>query len=88
MARPTDLKPGEVALNSPGIRAILRRPEVAAMVNAMARRVAAQIDGDDVHVDEYTTDRAAAAVVVPAERQAVDGALTRAAAAVGLEVKQ
>ena len=37
---------------------------------------------------DYTTDRGAAAVMVPAEEQARDGALTRAAAAVGLEVKQ
>ena len=81
-------KPGEIELNSPGIRAVLKRPQVAEMVNRVARRVAAQIGGDDVHVDEYTSDRRAAAVVVPAERQAVDGALTRAAAAVGLEVKQ
>ncbi|WP_139360735.1 hypothetical protein [Mycobacterium sp. D16R24] len=37
-------------------------------------------------IDEYTTDRAVATVTVPAERQAKDGVLTRAAAAAGLEV--
>lgn len=38
-------------------------------------------------IKEYETDRAAASVTVPAERQAKDGALTRAASAAGLEVK-
>lgn len=55
-------------------------------INAIARQVADQI-GEDATVEEYTTDRAAASVAVPAERQAKDGALTRAAAAAGLEVR-
>ncbi|MGE2714197.1 hypothetical protein ACQI4L_09080 [Mycolicibacterium litorale] len=55
-------------------------------INALARQVAAAA-GPDAEVDEYTTDRAAAAVRVPAEQQAKDGALTRAAATVGLEVR-
>lgn len=37
-------------------------------------------------VEEKVTDRAVVAVTVPAERQAKDGVLTRAAAAAGLEV--
>lgn len=61
--------------------------EMAAQhVNAIARRVASAA-GDDAEIHEYTTDRAAAAVRVPAEQQAKDGVLTRAAAAVGLEVR-
>jgi hypothetical protein len=55
-------------------------------INALARQIAAQA-GADAEVDEYTTDRAAAAVSVPAEQQAKDGALTRAASAAGLEVR-
>lgn len=55
-------------------------------VNALAKRVAAQA-GDDAVVEEYTTDRAAATVSVPAAQQASDGVLTRAAAAAGLEVR-
>lgn len=60
---------------------------------------AAQIDDQirtshpdvDVEVDRYTTDRGAASVTIADPRgmalQASDGALTKAAAAVGLEVK-
>lgn len=55
-------------------------------INALARQVAGRA-GDDAEVDEYTTDRAAAAVTVPAEQQAKDGVLTRAASATGLEVR-
>nr|WP_246461585.1 hypothetical protein [Nocardia transvalensis] len=55
-------------------------------VNALAQALADEIGGD-VTVDKYTTDRAAAGVRVPTERQTKDGALTRAAAALGLEVK-
>lgn len=55
-------------------------------INALARQVAAGA-GKDAEVDEYTTDRAAAAVSVPAHQQAKNGALTRAAAAAGLEVR-
>jgi hypothetical protein len=45
------------------------------------------VDDDAVSVDEYTTDRAAASVSVPAELQATLGVLTKAAAKVGLEVQ-
>lgn len=68
-----------------GIGEILNSSEAAAIVNGLARDIAAQV-GDDAEVDEYTTDRRAASVSVPADRQTRDGALTRAAAAVGLIV--
>ena len=55
-------------------------------INALAREVAAGA-GDGAEVDEYTTDRAAASVSVPAEAQAKGGALTRGASAAGLEVR-
>lgn len=58
----------------------------AAAVNDLGRRVAAEA-GEDAEFEPYTTDRAAAAVSVPAHLQARDGALTRAAAAAGLEVR-
>jgi len=38
-------------------------------------------------INDYVTDRFVATVTVPAARQAKDGALTRAAAASGLEVR-
>lgn len=38
-------------------------------------------------IADYVTDRFAASVTVPAERQAKDGVLTKAAAAAGLEVR-
>lgn len=72
-------------LNRRGGAEVLK--ELAAQqINAIAQQIAAQA-GPDAEVDEYTTDRAAAAVRVPAEQQAKDGALTRAAAAAGLEVR-
>lgn len=72
-------------LNRRGGSEVLK--ELAAQqINAIAQQIAAQA-GPDAEVDEYTTDRAAAAVRVPAEQQAKDGALTRAAAAAGLEVR-
>lgn len=55
-------------------------------IAALARQVAAAA-GPDAEVVEYTTDRAAATVSVPAEQQAKDGALTRAASGAGLEVR-
>lgn len=58
----------------------------ASTVNAAARQVAASA-GPDAEVEDYTTDRAAASVSVPADQQARDGVLTRAASAAGLEVR-
>lgn len=58
----------------------------AAQINTLARQVASKA-GPDAEVAEYTTDRAAASVRVPAEQQAKDGVLTRAAASIGLEVR-
>ncbi|MCK0174802.1 hypothetical protein [Mycolicibacterium sp. F2034L] len=57
----------------------------APAINALAHQIAGGIEGAEV--TEYTTDRAAASVSVPAEAQAKDGVLTRGAAAAGLEVR-
>lgn len=54
-------------------------------IHALAQAIAATA-GDDAEVVEYITDRAAAAVRVPAEQQAKDGVLTRALSAAGVEV--
>ncbi|MFE3196262.1 hypothetical protein ACFXHA_45205 [Nocardia sp. NPDC059240] len=75
-----------IRLNRAAVAKLLKSPEIAAQINAAAHRIAAAA-GDDAEVDEYTTDRNAAAVKVGAERQAAEGALTRAAASVGLEVR-
>lgn len=72
-------------LNHKGGAEVLK--ELAAQhVNALARQVADRA-GDEAVVEEYTTDRAAATVSVPAAQQAKGGVLTRAAAAAGLEVR-
>lgn len=73
-------------LNRKGVSEILKSPEFAAAVNEAAHGIAADI-GDGAEVSEYTTDRKAASISVPAHMQASDGALTRAAAAYGLEVR-
>ncbi|WP_028477919.1 hypothetical protein [Nocardia sp. CNY236] len=75
-----------VRLDHRGLGKILKSQAFADVVNDAAIRVAAAA-GDNAEVDKYTTDRKAAAVIVPAEDQARDGALTRAAASVGLEVR-
>lgn len=76
----------KVTLNRKNVGALLKSPEFAAMVNKAAHAVAADI-GDEAKVDEYTTDRKAAAVSVPAHLQATEGALTRSAGKLGLEVR-
>ncbi|WP_234797683.1 hypothetical protein [Mycobacteroides chelonae] len=58
----------------------------AAAIKDLAGQVADDI-GEGAQVKIYTTDRAAASVSVPAEMQAKDGVLTRAAAAAGLDVR-
>ncbi len=65
---------------------------VADRIREIALQVgAAADDGAKVaeysQIAEYVTDRFAASVTVPAERQAKDGVLTKAAAAAGLEVR-
>lgn len=79
-----------VRLNRKEIGRILKE-DYAEQVNKLAGRIADEarslVDDDAVSVDEYTTDRAAASVSVPASAQAVDGVLTKAAAKVGLEVQ-
>lgn len=78
-----------------GVREILNRAETADVVNEVAEQIANNVRGlvdDDVEVlvEAYQTDRTAAAVTIADPRgmeyQATNGALTRAAAAVGLEV--
>lgn len=77
----------DIMLHHKNIEKVLKSQGVAALVNQTARRVA-DLAGPDADVDEYTTDRGAASVAVPAEQQAIDGVLTRAAAAAGLEISQ
>jgi hypothetical protein len=59
---------------------------VADEIAALAEQIGAQA-GPDATVELKITDRAKALVSVPAELQAKDGVLTRAASAAGLEVR-
>lgn len=86
----------ELRLYRAGIREILKSDTVREMTDAKAAEVAAAVraqlpGGTQVRVDSYTTDRAAAAVVIADVRgmawQARDGVLTRAAGSAGLEVR-
>jgi hypothetical protein len=86
----------EFALDPAGVREVLQSQEVRSMVDEAAQqiaaRVSAQVPADvPVEVRAYSTDRQAATVTVRDVRgmvwQARDGLLTRAAAAVGAEVK-
>ncbi|MFD3431155.1 hypothetical protein [Nocardia fluminea] len=76
------------------VKVTLNRAEVGVLlrtafgdeVRDLAKRVAAAA-GKGARVRMYATDRQKADVSVPAHRQAKDGALTKAAAAVGLIVR-
>lgn len=86
----------KVKLDHSGIAEILKSAPVAAAVREMAEQVAngvrSQKPGAEVVVDSYGTDRAAASVTIRDVRGRVwevrDGALTRAASGVGLEVTE
>ncbi|SUA72660.1 Uncharacterised protein [Nocardia otitidiscaviarum] len=79
MARP------KVRLHNVNVGKLLQQRFVNS-VNDLAYALGAEA-GDEAFVEEYSTDRSAAAVIVPTEAQARDGVLTRAAAALGLEVR-
>ena len=82
-------------LDRKGVREILLTqcgPAVNAAAAQAAARAKAAVDDDvPVETSPYTTDRRAASVTIAHPTgmllQASDGVLTRAAAAVGLEVK-
>lgn len=83
-------------LDAAGVREVLKSEEMHAVINGLAHgirdNVQAQVpSGVLVTIRPYSTDRGAAAVTIEDVRgmawQARDGVLTRAAAAVGLEVK-
>lgn len=83
-------------LDRQGIRDFLKGAELRNAVDGLAEQIAGHVrsqlpDGTVVSVHGYTTDRGAASVTVEDVRamawQARDGILTRAAGAVGLEVK-
>lgn len=82
--------PGRVRLDHAGIAKLLKSQPVRDMTNRAAREIGQAAGGSakGVKVDEYTTDRGAASVKVPKPRQVKSGALTRAAASRGLEVRQ
>lgn len=84
----------KIKLDHAGIRDILTN-QCRSLVDGAAAAIAAETisqlpAGTDVVVDGYTTDRAAAVVVIRDVRgrawQAKNGVLTRAAAAAGLQV--
>lgn len=75
-----------VRLNTAAVGQVLKKA-FAPLVNEAADEIASHA-GPDAIVDDYTTDRNAAAVLIPAEQQATDGTLTRAAAAAGFAVRQ
>lgn len=87
-----------IRLDHAGMAQMLKSDEVASAIGALAEGVASALREDaavqrhavPVEVERYTTDRAAAAVLLkhPAGLpiQAKHGSVTRAAAATGLEV--
>lgn len=86
----------EFRLDAAGVREVLRGPDVRQLIDGYASRIADHVRaavpaGTTIEVRPYTTDRGAATVVVADAQamawQARDGILTRAAGAVGLEVK-
>jgi hypothetical protein len=80
-----------VTLDHKGIAQLLKSAPFKALVDETAHQLAdaarETVTDGAVIVHEYTTDRAAASVSVPAPYQANHGALTRAATALGLEMR-
>lgn len=78
-----------VKLNRAEIKRLLKSQEFRDLTNDAARKIGEHAGGsrNGVVVNEYTTDREAAAVRVPAIQQTRRGALTRAAAAAGLTIR-
>jgi hypothetical protein len=83
-------------LDAPGVREVLRGPEVRGLIDGKAQEVADNVKalvpgGTPIEIRKYTTDRGAATVVVAHVQamawQARDGILTRAAGFAGLEIK-
>jgi hypothetical protein len=86
-----------IKLDHAGIAEFLKSEKIADVIDGYAQQIAGSVSamlppGADVVVDNYTTDRAAAAVTIrePMAQawQASDGVLTKAATAAGLEVNQ
>ena len=85
----------DLELDSPGIAQVLTSPAMAAAVQGLAARIAANVavpeSGVEVQVDTYTTDRAAAAVTIKHPQAQLwetrDGILTGAAGGAGVEVR-
>lgn len=84
-----------VTVDHAAIGEIAKSAGIRSMVDAAAEQIAGHVRGEvgadvPVVVDHYTTDRAAAAVVITDVRgaglQAKHGVLTRAASAIGVEV--
>jgi hypothetical protein len=89
-----------VRIHKPGVREVLKTyPEVRAAIRALAEQTATIVREDEsvvrhaaeVVVDDYLTDRQATAVTIKHPgglgMEAKHGTVSRAAAAVGLEVK-
>ncbi|WP_146099169.1 hypothetical protein [Nocardia nova] len=80
-------------LNRRGVREILNSSEMSELMTSAAEQAgeaaSAELEGEgiEVEVTAYSTDRAAASIAVPVWAQAHRGALTRAAASLGLEVR-
>lgn len=87
----------KVSLDHHGIAEILKSSDMHEMVDEAAEKIADRVRGSipadaPVVTRSYTTDRAAAVVVIEDLRgmvyQASDGVLTRAATSIGAQVKE
>lgn len=75
-----------IHLDSHVIQSLLKSARMEQIVQGAGRKIA-NASGRSARVFIYQTDRKAASVTVPAEKQARDGVLTRGAATAGFEVK-
>ncbi|CAM3432737.1 hypothetical protein [Tsukamurella hominis] len=73
-----------IKLRSAGFAALAKSAGARTVVTKVAEGIAANTK--DANVAQYTTDRAVAAVELPAYQQARNGELTRAAARNGISV--
>jgi hypothetical protein len=90
---------GTIKIRRPGVVEMLKSPQVRKEISSLAEAIASEVRNDEpilrhqaeVKVEEYTTDRAASAILIkhPVGMgiQAKYGTLTRAASSAGLQVR-
>ena len=80
---PNNMRPG-FHRDPKAVARIAKGAQLAAIIHARAARAAEKAGGE---VNDYVTDRAVSSIRVPAEEQAKNGAITKAAGELGWDIR-